>query len=51
MKVTSACIRKASYDALLKDNVFLEKTSSNTSSLDNVKSRKEIAVRVLFGNE
>lgn len=42
---------KASYDVLLKDDDFLEKISSNTSSLDNVKSRKEIATKVLFGNE
>lgn len=43
--------KKASYDKLLKNAAFLEKISSNTSSVENVKSRKEIAVEILFGDE
>ncbi len=41
---------KTSYEALLKDDRFLEAITSNTSSIDNVKSRKEIANEILFGN-
>jgi len=43
--------KESKYKELLKDTSFLEKVTSNTSSMENVKSRKEIAVGMLFGNE
>jgi hypothetical protein len=43
--------KKSKYQALLENASFLDKVTSNTSSTENVKSRKEIAVEMLFGNE
>ena len=39
------------YDLLLKDTDFLEMITSNTSNIENVKSRQAIAGKILFGNE
>lgn len=40
---------KANYDELLKDENFLHMITSNTSNIENVKSRNEIADKILFG--
>lgn len=42
---------EANYEMLLKDETFLEKITSNTSNIEFVKSRKEIAREMLFGNK
>ena len=42
---------KSSYDALLEDEGFIATITSNTSSVENVKSRKSIASAMLFEYE
>ena len=42
---------KASYEALLQDQGFKDAITSNTSTIDNVKSRRSIAEQMLFGHE
>ena len=46
-----AKISKSSYDALLQDQGFKDAITSNTSNIDNVKSRRSIADQMLFGYE
>jgi len=43
--------RNADYDRLLKDANFQEATISNTTNLENVKARIELAGRILFQDE
>jgi uncharacterized protein with ParB-like and HNH nuclease domain len=42
---------KTSYTGLLKDKQFMETVTSNTSSIENVHTRKELADKALFENE
>lgn len=44
-------LTKKNYDKLLKDQDFLGMVTSNTSNIENVKSRKAIADKILFGYE
>jgi hypothetical protein len=44
-------LSKESYDTLLEDQAFKAMTTSNTSNIDSVKSRKAIADKILFGHE
>jgi len=45
----AAELTKESYNKLLEDEDFLEMITSNTSNIENVKFRKKIADRYLFG--
>ncbi|MBP6379518.1 MAG: DUF262 domain-containing protein [Sphingorhabdus sp.] len=48
---SDAKLDSSKYDKLLADRDFIGMVTSNTSNIENVKSRKAIADLILFGNE